>query len=356
MILHEPTQLAGLDLTSPAALLGAGWDATRTTYVVLDITLGSLDAGASTFTVWVYRNGMLHGEASGVAVKSSGTSYAFASLPLFVAAGNTITATVESNNASDSSGITADVMILDAMVASDVTRISASSAAADGVAANIANLDATISSRATPTSVAEELATYDGPTRAEATADKDEMIAALPTEPDNAGIASIQERTQHIPDAPAEEAGVAAVQATADSIDAKLTSARAAALDNLDGPVSDSQTAAQAAADKAAILAAISAAAPAGDGDTTVNHDTGGEDNLRIVDGDGAGVDNVAIRAYLKTEYDANPATAVLRAGPIYTAADGRWVGTMLLNSGLVYTLVYARPGYNAVTKEVTVS
>lgn len=97
----------------------------------------------------------------------------------------------------------------------------------------------------------------------------------------------------------------------------------------------------------------VQAASPAGDGDTAVNHDTGGTDNLRL-EYNGNGIDNASIRAFLKSEFDADPTSATLRAGPIYTGADGRWVGVMMLNAGLTYTLVFARAGYNATTKEVT--
>jgi len=93
---------------------------------------------------------------------------------------------------------------------------------------------------------------------------------------------------------------------------------------------------------------------PAGDGDTVVNHDTSGSDNLRATSGGGNGLDNVTIRAYLKSEYDADAAGATLR-GTAVTAADGRWVTPMMLNSGLTYTLVYSRTDLNTLTKEVTV-
>jgi len=98
----------------------------------------------------------------------------------------------------------------------------------------------------------------------------------------------------------------------------------------------------------------VQAASPLGDGDTTVNHDTGGADNLRLVDPDGNGIDNAAIRAYVKAEYDADPTTATLRAGPLQTGADGRWVGTMMLNAGLAYSIVFSRPGFAVATRAVT--
>jgi hypothetical protein len=91
----------------------------------------------------------------------------------------------------------------------------------------------------------------------------------------------------------------------------------------------------------------------AGSGDTLVNHNTPTTDNLRATSG-GVGLDNVTIRAYLKSEYDSNPLTATLR-GTAVTSADGRWVTPLMLDSGLAYTLVYSRTDLKTITKEVTI-
>jgi len=91
-----------------------------------------------------------------------------------------------------------------------------------------------------------------------------------------------------------------------------------------------------------------------GDGDTAVNHNTGGVDNLRAADAAGNGLDGVTLRAYLKTEFDANATTATLRATAV-TGADGRWTTPMMLDSGLVYTLIFSRPDLMTVAQEVTV-
>lgn len=154
----------------------------------------------------------------------------------------------------------------------------------------------------------------------------------------------------------------------------RLTSDRAGKLDNLDVQLSTRLAAADYAAplDAAGVAAAVLDAqaddhaeagsigeaiaaggsgggAGPGDGDTAVNHNTGGTDALRFVDGDGAGIGNATIRAYLTSEYDAG--TLVLRATAV-TRDDGRWVAPMYLNEGLTYTLVFEKPGVFAATAE----
>lgn len=104
----------------------------------------------------------------------------------------------------------------------------------------------------------------------------------------------------------------------------------------------------------AAIRAKTDQIQGAGDGDTPVNHDTGGTDQLRATDAAGAGLDNVTIRAYLKAEFDADATAAPLR-GRTVTGADGRWIAPLMLNSGLTYTLIYSRADLNTTTLEVTV-
>jgi hypothetical protein len=100
-------------------------------------------------------------------------------------------------------------------------------------------------------------------------------------------------------------------------------------------------------ADTAAI-----AAYGTGDGDTAVDHNTGGTDALLYSYG-GTGIDNGTIRAYLKSDYDAG--TYTLR-GQTVTGSDGRWAKPMYLNSGLTYTLTFEKPGaYGVTEQEVTI-
>lgn len=92
-----------------------------------------------------------------------------------------------------------------------------------------------------------------------------------------------------------------------------------------------------------------------GAGDTLVDHDTGGEDTLRVVDGNGNGIENVTIRAYVKSEFDASPSTAEIRATAT-TSADGRWEDPyMMLDAGTTYTLYFFKAGiFGPATSTVT--
>lgn len=87
-----------------------------------------------------------------------------------------------------------------------------------------------------------------------------------------------------------------------------------------------------------------------GDGDVPVDHDYGGTDELRVVQ-DGAGVDGVAIRAYLAAEYEAG--VRVVRGNAV-TGSDGRWVQPMMLDAD-EYALVFSRPSLKTVVKAITV-
>jgi hypothetical protein len=62
------------------------------------------------------------------------------------------------------------------------------------------------------------------------------------------------------------------------------------------------------------------------------------------VDGDGNGIDNAVLKAYLTTDYATDPDAAALQA-TAYTGPDGRWVDPMMLNAGFGYTIVAYKPG-----------
>lgn len=94
--------------------------------------------------------------------------------------------------------------------------------------------------------------------------------------------------------------------------------------------------------------------AGAGTGDTSVNHDTGGTDELRIVDGNGNGIVDATILAYVASAYASNPLTATVQATAT-TGADGRWEAPMMLDSGTTYTLyIYKQGVYGPATTNVT--
>jgi hypothetical protein len=98
---------------------------------------------------------------------------------------------------------------------------------------------------------------------------------------------------------------------------------------------------------------AIPASGITGDGDTEVDHDTGGTDNLRYTTSGNTGIGNATVRAHLKAEYDAG--TYTLR-GNTTTKDDGRWVAPLRLDSGLTYTIVLEKTGvYGPNAIEVTI-
>ena len=88
-----------------------------------------------------------------------------------------------------------------------------------------------------------------------------------------------------------------------------------------------------------------------GDGDVSVNHNTGGTDALRVTH-NGVGVDECRIRAYLKSDYDAG--SRVVR-GEVTTGSDGRWIEDMMLDPG-VYRLTFDATGKVLRSLEVTVN
>lgn len=90
-----------------------------------------------------------------------------------------------------------------------------------------------------------------------------------------------------------------------------------------------------------------------GSGATPVTENTGGTDNLRAVDANGNGLPGVVITAYLTSDYNSSPITAVVQ-GQIVTKADGRFTTPLMLTATLSYTLVYEDQGFRTATKTVT--
>lgn len=90
-----------------------------------------------------------------------------------------------------------------------------------------------------------------------------------------------------------------------------------------------------------------------GGGAVAVDHDTGGADALRYVDGGGAGVGGATVRAYVSADYVAG---AYVDRGRTATKSDGRWAAPLYLDPGVPYTLTFAKPGaYQLSKREVTV-
>ncbi len=91
-------------------------------------------------------------------------------------------------------------------------------------------------------------------------------------------------------------------------------------------------------------------------GDTAVNEDTGGVDNMRVTTLAGVGIDDVMISIYLKTDYDLGNIAEGFIQGQTYTDADGRWAEPVYLDAGFTYTAVFYKQGeYITNTKEFTI-
>jgi hypothetical protein len=96
-------------------------------------------------------------------------------------------------------------------------------------------------------------------------------------------------------------------------------------------------------------------AALTGTGSIQVDHDFGGTDALRIVDGDGNGIDGVWIQAFLKSDYDAGHHSSDYAKGTTQTTTTGRWIRPIVLDPE-TYTLVaYKENVYGPDTVEITV-
>lgn len=93
-----------------------------------------------------------------------------------------------------------------------------------------------------------------------------------------------------------------------------------------------------------------------GTGNTTVNHNTGGADNLAYKTSGGAGIEGAYIHAFLKTDYDAGNWSDEFIKGQTTTNAAGQWTNSMMLSSGLTYTVRFYKIGaYGPDTAEVTI-
>lgn len=93
-----------------------------------------------------------------------------------------------------------------------------------------------------------------------------------------------------------------------------------------------------------------------GTGMVPVDHDYGGADALRIVDPDGAGVQDATITAYLAADYNAGNRTVNYVRGRTTTSVSGRWRSPLALDIGS-YVLIVAKPSdFQTVAHALTVS
>lgn len=93
-----------------------------------------------------------------------------------------------------------------------------------------------------------------------------------------------------------------------------------------------------------------------GMGAISVDHNYGGVDRYQAVRETGAGVDNVQIQAFLRSDYEAGNRSASYVKGEVRTTADGRWAVPMMLDAGS-YILVFFKQGqYGPNTAGLTVA
>lgn len=92
-----------------------------------------------------------------------------------------------------------------------------------------------------------------------------------------------------------------------------------------------------------------------GSGDTPVTAATldSAGDNMIVRTPGGVGIDDVTVRAYVDSEWLANPGTAAVRA-ETRTIADGTWQSALMLDAGVEYTIVFAKSGYTFESTQVT--
>lgn len=83
---------------------------------------------------------------------------------------------------------------------------------------------------------------------------------------------------------------------------------------------------------------------PVGTGDTAVDHNTGGADNLRYLSPTGTPIDNGSIVAYLTAEYDAKNYTNPI--GATTSRSDGRFSAPLMLDAGVSYTIMFYKQGF----------
>lgn len=176
--------------------------------------------------------------------------------------------------------------------------------------------------------------------------------------PDNAGIAAVKAKTDNLPASPAATSDIPSATANGNAAATailatpanKLTTDNTGKVTSTNGGLTDQQTRdamklAPSAGEAAAgsVDAKLNALVNVGSGSVAVNHNTGGADNLRAVDGNGNGV-ACTVYAYLSSEYGTDPLTATVR-GESVTGADGRWLRNMMLNPGS-YVFAFAADGY----------
>lgn len=93
-----------------------------------------------------------------------------------------------------------------------------------------------------------------------------------------------------------------------------------------------------------------------GDGSIEVNHDYGGVDALAFKTNLDIGIDNAVVKAFLKSDYDAENRTAMYVKGQTTTDVDGRFTKSLMLDPEVYVIQVFKQGSYGPNTVEITVA
>lgn len=89
-------------------------------------------------------------------------------------------------------------------------------------------------------------------------------------------------------------------------------------------------------------------------GSVAVDEDYGGADALRAVDSAGSPIEDLSIRVYLTTDYEAGRLSQAYVKGSSITDVNGDWETPVYLDPA-EYTVVFAKSGKKTTTTEITV-
>jgi hypothetical protein len=170
------------------------------------------------------------------------------------------------------------------------------------------------------------------------TAVNSRLQASAYTAPDNAGIGAIQADVENV------TYGLSAIH--------DLIPADPASIGDIVGGILSAPVP---GANSPGSLGYVVGKCSTGQGNTNVNHNTGGADNLRYTTATGAGISAAIVKAFLKTDYDAGHKTDAFVKGRTFTDINGRWLADLYLDFGYTYTILFYKSGtFGPDTKEVT--
>ena len=100
----------------------------------------------------------------------------------------------------------------------------------------------------------------------------------------------------------------------------------------------------------------IAAAVPSvGDGTSSVDHNHGGADNLRVTTSSGGAISGATVRLYVRTDFDAGRKANQYVVGQTVTGSDGRWRQAIRVNPGK-YTVQVTQGAFLSEAVKITVT